>query len=276
MGGKRDPGLQLGGSVPCLSLFFWPQQPSLLRVRPSQIWCRLRYGHTCHRGCQARRTLLPLDTRKLLRSLDPLSLELYGGTGAGVRVPPRPAQGDISCCVPQARLRMVVAYLFAQLSLWARGARGGLLVLGSANVDERCVCPTPERPSSPRVHAPQNGVSSPLPILTVSVRRTVWGSHYPVAQATPGTHRTSLLQTFTVTRVWKRVNTIFLWLPTHRPGSDQLPPAWGSSFTLGMEPVSPPHLTRCHPSLSPGQFYRVLGPCSVSSFHSQADSSSLM
>ncbi|XP_025771318.1 glutamine-dependent NAD(+) synthetase [Puma concolor] len=37
----------------------------------------------------------------------------------------------------QARIRMVVAYLFAQLSLWARGARGGLLVLGSANVDER-------------------------------------------------------------------------------------------------------------------------------------------
>ncbi|XP_030887074.1 glutamine-dependent NAD(+) synthetase [Leptonychotes weddellii] len=36
----------------------------------------------------------------------------------------------------QARLRMVMAYLFAQLSLWARGARGGLLVLGSANVDE--------------------------------------------------------------------------------------------------------------------------------------------
>ncbi|XP_047733174.1 glutamine-dependent NAD(+) synthetase isoform X3 [Prionailurus viverrinus] len=46
----------------------------------------------------------------------------------------------------QARIRMVVAYLFAQLSLWARGARGGLLVLGSANVDERCVCPTPEHP----------------------------------------------------------------------------------------------------------------------------------
>ncbi|XP_032345996.1 glutamine-dependent NAD(+) synthetase isoform X5 [Camelus ferus] len=36
----------------------------------------------------------------------------------------------------QARVRMVVAYLFAQLSLWSRGARGGLLVLGSANVDE--------------------------------------------------------------------------------------------------------------------------------------------
>ncbi|XP_075401339.1 glutamine-dependent NAD(+) synthetase isoform X2 [Tenrec ecaudatus] len=36
----------------------------------------------------------------------------------------------------QARVRMVLTYLFAQLSLWSRGARGGLLVLGSANVDE--------------------------------------------------------------------------------------------------------------------------------------------
>lgn len=36
----------------------------------------------------------------------------------------------------QARLRMVLAYLFAQLCLWARGRSGGLLVLGSANVDE--------------------------------------------------------------------------------------------------------------------------------------------
>ena len=36
----------------------------------------------------------------------------------------------------QARLRMVMAYLFAQLMLWAQNRRGGLLVLGSANVDE--------------------------------------------------------------------------------------------------------------------------------------------
>nr|XP_020469362.1 glutamine-dependent NAD(+) synthetase [Monopterus albus] len=36
----------------------------------------------------------------------------------------------------QARVRMVLAYLFAQLSLWAWGKPGGLLVLGSANVDE--------------------------------------------------------------------------------------------------------------------------------------------
>lgn len=36
----------------------------------------------------------------------------------------------------QARIRMVTAYLFAQLLPWIRGKKGFLLVLGSANVDE--------------------------------------------------------------------------------------------------------------------------------------------
>jgi len=36
----------------------------------------------------------------------------------------------------QARLRMVMAYLYAQLLPWVRGQSGFLLVLGSANVDE--------------------------------------------------------------------------------------------------------------------------------------------
>ncbi|KAI9315128.1 hypothetical protein BX666DRAFT_359234 [Dichotomocladium elegans] len=36
----------------------------------------------------------------------------------------------------QARLRMLLAYLFAQLMPWTRSKEGGLLVLGSANVDE--------------------------------------------------------------------------------------------------------------------------------------------
>lgn len=43
----------------------------------------------------------------------------------------------------QARLRMVIAYFFAQLLPWVRGRTGGLLVLGSANVDERCACARP-------------------------------------------------------------------------------------------------------------------------------------
>ena len=36
----------------------------------------------------------------------------------------------------QARLRMVLSYLLAQLLPWVRGRDGFLLVLGSANVDE--------------------------------------------------------------------------------------------------------------------------------------------
>lgn len=38
----------------------------------------------------------------------------------------------------QARIRMVISYMFAQLLPWVRGKgeRGNLLVLGSANVDE--------------------------------------------------------------------------------------------------------------------------------------------
>jgi NAD+ synthase (glutamine-hydrolysing) len=36
----------------------------------------------------------------------------------------------------QARLRMLLAYLFAQLLPWCRSIKGSLLVLGSANVDE--------------------------------------------------------------------------------------------------------------------------------------------
>lgn len=36
---------------------------------------------------------------------------------------------------------MVLSYVFAQLLPWTRGRQGGLLVLGSANVDERSVVP---------------------------------------------------------------------------------------------------------------------------------------
>lgn len=40
------------------------------------------------------------------------------------------------CAQNQARIRMVLSYLFAQLMLWVRNRPGGLLVLGSSNVDE--------------------------------------------------------------------------------------------------------------------------------------------
>ena len=62
----------------------------------------------------------------------------------------------------QARLRMVIAFLFAQLTPWVRGRAGFLLVLGSANVDEGLRCDpaahgsihspaAPERPVPPSV-----------------------------------------------------------------------------------------------------------------------------
>lgn len=80
-----------------------------------------------------------------------------------MRVPrPRPTRMTFPPVV-QARVRMVMAYLFAQLSLWSRGAPGRLLVLGSANVDERCVCPalheSPGRPTA----TPAGSVSPSAP-----------------------------------------------------------------------------------------------------------------
>jgi len=34
---------------------------------------------------------------------------------------------------------MVLSYFYAQLLPWSQGKKGSLLVLGSANVDERCL-----------------------------------------------------------------------------------------------------------------------------------------
>lgn len=51
---------------------------------------------------------------------------IHGGTNAE----------DLALQNIQARLRMVTAYLYAQLLPWVRGRSGFLLVLGSANVDE--------------------------------------------------------------------------------------------------------------------------------------------
>lgn len=42
---------------------------------------------------------------------------------------------------------MVLAYFFAQLLPWVRGRNGGLLVLGSANVDERLAYNNLSQPS---------------------------------------------------------------------------------------------------------------------------------
>jgi NAD+ synthase (glutamine-hydrolysing) len=68
--------------------------------------------------------------------------KVHGGSNAenlalqNIQVGPANGSPSASLITVQARLRMVVGYMFAQLLPWARGKVGGLLVLGSANVDE--------------------------------------------------------------------------------------------------------------------------------------------
>lgn len=59
----------------------------------------------------------------------------------------------------QARLRMVMSYMMAQLSLWARGMPGSLLVLGSSNVDESLVGYTTKYDCSSADLNPIGGIS---------------------------------------------------------------------------------------------------------------------
>jgi NAD+ synthase (glutamine-hydrolysing) len=66
-----------------------------------------------------------LDVFSVLTNLRP-KYEIGGGTSAE----------DLALQNIQARLRMVMAYLCAQLFPWLRGKSSFLLVLGSANVDE--------------------------------------------------------------------------------------------------------------------------------------------
>merc|ERR1719433_1239807 len=67
-------------------------------------------------------------------------VEIFADANQG-RIPQFSAHGgsvreNLALQNVQARLRMVLSYLFAQLMLWVRSRPGGLLVLGSANVDE--------------------------------------------------------------------------------------------------------------------------------------------
>lgn len=58
--------------------------------------------------------------------IDPCAKQADGGTGAE----------NLALQNIQARLRMVTAYLLAQLRPWTRDRAGFLLVLGTSNVDE--------------------------------------------------------------------------------------------------------------------------------------------
>lgn len=105
----------------------------------NQLSCRLKHGHGRHRCAKLIRfchwcpTSVQSPRRHRRRKF---SSAKHSG-------PASVFQWSICVLIVlhlQARLRMVLSYMFAQLLPWVRGKTGGLLVLGSANVDERCTC----------------------------------------------------------------------------------------------------------------------------------------
>ena len=74
------------------------------------------------------RTLAPSHPRTLTRGAAPPCTPSPTTHAAPPAPPPSPPR--------QARSRMVLSYMLAQLLPWTRGRSGFLLVLGSANVDE--------------------------------------------------------------------------------------------------------------------------------------------
>jgi len=91
---------------------------------------------------RARRLGKAIGSYHLSIKIDPIVTAILGvfqlATGQMPRFSSRGGtmSEDLALQNIQARLRMVVAYLFAQLLPWVRGRSGFLLVLGSANVDE--------------------------------------------------------------------------------------------------------------------------------------------
>lgn len=104
------------------------------RSHPFQLSHRLEYGfsrHSCSKSIRFRYWCKAPVPRSWWQQCREFSITKH--TSEKSSTLPR----HYLITVYQARLRMVIAYLFAQLLPWVRGRVGGLLVLGSANVDER-------------------------------------------------------------------------------------------------------------------------------------------
>ncbi|KAJ7281635.1 hypothetical protein C8J57DRAFT_1298220 [Mycena rebaudengoi] len=85
-----------------------------------------RIFHTCYMGTENSSAETRQRAKQLSEAIGRPQFRAHGGTAAE----------NLALQNIQARLRMVLAYMFAQLLPWVRGKVGGLLVLGSANVDE--------------------------------------------------------------------------------------------------------------------------------------------
>ncbi|KAK6631808.1 hypothetical protein RUM43_013872 [Polyplax serrata] len=110
-----------------------------------------RIFHTCYMGSENSSTETKQRAEKLASEIGSYHLNIRIDTAVSAvirifttitsRAPRFSAKGgspreSLALQNVQARLRMVLSYLFAQLMLWVRNRSGGLLVLGSANVDE--------------------------------------------------------------------------------------------------------------------------------------------
>lgn len=110
-----------------------------------------RIFHTCYMGTENSSNETRTRARQLAEAIGAYHVDLNMDTAVSAvlgifrmitgRTPQYAVHGgsgaeNLALQNIQARLRMVVGYMFAQLLPWARGKVGGLLVLGSANVDE--------------------------------------------------------------------------------------------------------------------------------------------
>ncbi|XP_043779982.1 glutamine-dependent NAD(+) synthetase isoform X3 [Cervus elaphus] len=121
---------------------YTPQDPRELCGRVLTT-CYMASENSSRETCdRARELAQQIGSHHIGLSIDPAVKALVGifslvtGTSPRFAVHGGSGRENLALQNVQARVRMVVAYLFAQLSLWSRGAPGGLLVLGSANVDE--------------------------------------------------------------------------------------------------------------------------------------------
>ncbi|PPQ90755.1 hypothetical protein CVT25_010144, partial [Psilocybe cyanescens] len=126
-----------------------PEGSNYLPTDPREFSCRI--FHTCYMGTENSSTETRQRAKQLSEAIGGYHIDLnmdsvvtavrqLFGFVTGVRPQFRSQGGsnaeNLALQNIQARLRMVLAYMFAQLLPWVRGKNGGLLVLGSANVDE--------------------------------------------------------------------------------------------------------------------------------------------
>ncbi|KAF8202233.1 hypothetical protein BJ912DRAFT_1110105 [Pholiota molesta] len=123
----------------CHRLLNFTQTPTDQQIIADARQFSNRIFHTCYMGTENSSAETRRRAKQLAEAIGRSVRNLFGFvTGVRPRFRSHGGTGAENLALQniQARLRMVLAYMFAQLLPWVRGRNGGLLVLGSANVDE--------------------------------------------------------------------------------------------------------------------------------------------